>query len=56
MIGQNRKRRVGGKAPADLLEIIRTRPTIVAELLRSVRKMPAKRISQITRQIRDGDW
>jgi len=40
----------------DLLDIIRDRPTLVAELLRSVRKLPAKRVSQLSRQIRDGDW
>lgn len=32
------------------------RPAHVAELLRSVRKMPAKRVSEMSRQIRDGDW
>ena len=47
---------LGGKVSGDLLEIIRERPSVVAELLRSVRKMPAKRLSEITRQIRDGEW
>jgi len=47
---------LGGKVSGDLLEIIRDRPTLVAELLRSVRKLPAKRVSQLSRQIRDGDW
>jgi hypothetical protein len=29
---------------------------VVAELLRSVRKMSAKRVTDLSRQIRDGDW
>ncbi len=42
--------------PSDLLEIIRERPTVVAELLRAVRAMPAKKVSAISRQMRAGDW
>ena len=41
---------------SDLLEIIRERPTVVAELLRAMRGLSAKRVSAISRQIRDGDW
>jgi transcriptional regulator with XRE-family HTH domain len=47
---------LAGKVSTDLLDIIRERPTAVAELLRAVRKIPAKRVSEISRQIRDGDW
>ena len=47
---------LAGKVSSDLLEIIRERPTVVAELLRAMRGMPAKRVSAISRQIRDGDW
>lgn len=47
---------LAGKVSSDLLEIIRERPALVADLLRTVRRAPAKRVSQITRQIRDGDW
>lgn len=47
---------LGGKVSGDLLEIIRERPRVVAELLRSVRKMSAKRVSDLSRQVRDGDW
>ena len=45
-----------GKVSGDLLEIIRERPELVADLLRSIRRAPAKRISAIARQVRDGDW
>ena len=47
---------LAGKVSSDLLEIIRERPTVVAELLRAMRGMSAKRVSAISRQIRDGDW
>ena len=45
---------LAGKVSSDLLAIIRERPTVVAELLRAVRALPAKKVSAISRQIRDG--
>ena len=47
---------LAGKVSSDLLEIIRERPTVVAELLRAMRGLSAKRVSAISCQIRDGDW
>ena len=47
---------LAGKVSSDLLEIIRERPTVVAELLRAMRGLSAKRVSELSRQIRDGDW
>ena len=47
---------LAGKVSGDLLEIIRQRPALVAELLRSIRRAPAKRVAEIARQVRDGDW
>lgn len=47
---------LAGKVSGDLLDIIRERPTLVAELLRAVRQMPTPEVSKISRQIRDGDW
>ena len=47
---------LAGKVSSDLLAIIRERPTEVAELLRAMRGLSAKRVSAISRQIRDGDW
>jgi transcriptional regulator with XRE-family HTH domain len=47
---------LAGKVSTDLLEIIRDRPTLLAELLRATKEMPAKRVSELSRQIRDGDW
>ena len=47
---------LAGKVSSDLLAIIRERPTVVAELLRAMRGLSAKRVTAISRQIRDGDW
>ena len=47
---------LAGKVPADLVAIIQERPAVVAELLRSVRRMPAKQVSKISKQIREGKW
>ncbi len=47
---------LAGKVSAELLDIIRERPALVADLLRSIRRLPAKRVTEVTRQIRDGDW
>ncbi len=47
---------LAGKVSSDLLAIIRERPTVVAEPLRALRGLSAKRVSAISRQIRAGDW
>src|SRR4029077_16936308 len=47
---------LAGKVSTDLVEIIRQRPALVAELLRSVRRAPARRVSEVSRQIREGKW
>jgi transcriptional regulator with XRE-family HTH domain len=47
---------LAGKVSGDLLEIIRKHPTVIAELLRALGRMPAKDVAKISRQIRDGDW
>ena len=47
---------LAGKVSTDLMDIIRERPAAVAELLRAVRRAPAKRVTEIARQFRDGKW
>jgi HTH-type transcriptional regulator, competence development regulator len=47
---------LAGKVSSDLTQIIRERPAIVGELLRSIRRVPAKRVAQVARQVRDGNW
>lgn len=47
---------LAGKVPADLVAIIHERPAAVAELLRSVKRVSSKRVSEISKQIREGKW
>ncbi len=47
---------LAGKVSSDLLQIIRERPTHVGELLRSIHRVPAKRVAEMARQVRDGNW
>ncbi len=47
---------LAGKVSSDLVEIIRERPVAVAELLRSIRKTPTERVTEIAREVRDGEW
>jgi transcriptional regulator with XRE-family HTH domain len=47
---------LAGKVSSDLVKIIRERPTLVGELLRSIRRVPTKRLAEISRQVRDGNW
>src|SRR5262245_53302704 len=37
---------LAGKVSSDLVQIIRDRPTLVGELLRSIRRAPAKRVAE----------
>jgi transcriptional regulator with XRE-family HTH domain len=47
---------LAGKVSSDLLDIIRSRPALIAELLRAVRRAPASRVNKIAREVRDGNW
>jgi transcriptional regulator with XRE-family HTH domain len=47
---------MAGKVSSDLLEIIRTRPQLFADLLREIKSMPDHAILRIARDVRDGDW
>ena len=47
---------LAGKVSSDLQEIIRRRPRLFAELLRSLREMPDHAIVRVVRELRDGDW
>jgi len=47
---------LAGKVSSDLLQIIRERPTLVGELLRSIRRVSAKHVAEMSRQVRDGNW
>ncbi len=47
---------MAGKVSSDLLEIIRKRPELFADLLRQLKSMPDTAVLRIVREVRDGKW
>ncbi|MCG5549425.1 helix-turn-helix domain-containing protein [Halorhodospira halochloris] len=47
---------LAGKVSAELQAIIRKRPELFAELLRSLKDTPDHAILRVVREVRDGDW
>jgi transcriptional regulator with XRE-family HTH domain len=47
---------MAGKVSTDLLEIIRKRPALFAELIRQLKSAPNHAVLRIVREVRDGDW
>lgn len=47
---------LAGKVPTDLLEIIRARPRLFADLIRELKTMPDRAVLRLVREVRDGDW
>lgn len=47
---------MAGKVSSDLLEIIRNRPVLFAELIRRLKSEPDHAILRIVREVRDGEW
>ena len=47
---------LAGKVSSDLLEIIRKRPQLFAELIRELKTLPDHAILRVVREVRDGDW
>ena len=47
---------MAGKVSGDLQEIIRKRPEVFADLIRSLRAAPDDAILRIVREVRDGEW
>jgi len=47
---------MAGKVSSDLLEIIRKRPQLFAELIRELKTLPDHAILRVVREVRDGDW
>ena len=47
---------MAGKVSSDLLDVIRARPALFADLLRELRKLPDKAVLRLVREVRDGDW
>ncbi len=47
---------LAGKVSKDLQEVIRRRPKLFAELLRSLRAAPNHAVLRVVREVRDGKW
>ncbi len=47
---------LAGKVSSDLLELIRKRPRLFAELLRELKNMPDHAVLRLVREVRDGEW
>ena len=47
---------MAGKVSSDLLEIIRKRPQLFAELIRELKALPDTALLRVARDVRDGDW
>lgn len=47
---------LGGKVPCDLLEKIRRRPRLFADLIRALADAPDHTILRVVREVRDVDW
>jgi len=45
-----------GKVSSDLMEVIRKRPRLFAELLRELKDLPDHAVLRLVREVRDGDW
>ena len=47
---------LAGKVSSDLLEAIRKRPELFAELIRELKGLPDKAVLRLVREVRDGSW
>ncbi len=47
---------MGGKVSKDLLEVIRRRPKLFADLIRALKEAPDHAVVKVVREVRDGDW
>lgn len=47
---------MAGKVSSDLLEVIRRRPLLFAQLIRELKHLPDQAVLRLVREVRDGDW
>jgi transcriptional regulator with XRE-family HTH domain len=47
---------MAGKVSRDLLEVIRRRPLLFAELIRELKDLPDHAVLRLVREVRDGEW
>ena len=47
---------MAGKVSSDVLEVIRGRPVLFAELVRRLKEEPDHAVLRVVRDVKDGDW
>jgi transcriptional regulator with XRE-family HTH domain len=47
---------LAGKVSRDLLDVIRKRPLLFAQLIRELRDLPDHAVLRLVREVRDGQW
>ena len=47
---------MAGKGSSDLLEGIRKRPKLFAQIIRELKEMPDNALLNIVREVKDGEW
>jgi transcriptional regulator with XRE-family HTH domain len=47
---------LAGKVSQELLEIIRKRPALFAQLIRDLKQLPDHAVLRLAREVRDGKW
>ena len=47
---------MAGKVSSDVLEVIRNRPVLFAELVRRLKEEPDHAVLRVVRDVKDGDW
>jgi transcriptional regulator with XRE-family HTH domain len=47
---------MAGKVSSDVLEVIRNRPVLFAELVRRLKEEPDHAVLRLVRDVKDGDW
>jgi len=47
---------LAGKVSAELLQIIRKRPQLFAQLIRDLKDLPDHAVLRLVREVRDGKW
>jgi len=47
---------LASKVSSDLLDVIRKRPRLFADLIRELKDMPDRAVLRLVREVRDGEW
>ena len=47
---------LAGKVSSDLMETIRKRPRLFADLIRALKAAPDRAVLRLVREVRDGNW